>query len=371
MTKNITENLKPVIFIVIVLALAAISAYPQRRLTGRVVDVIDGKTCVIELYNKKLTAVLQFIETPDPEQPLYEETKTHLQALVLNKNIEFIPRGVMGDKAIGRLFVKGIDVSQQMLRDGAAWYSVAERTSQGEDESQLYQENETQAKTEKRGVWGVADLVPVWEFRAERAARQRRLEKDEFMKSSRVRNEQEPPLRGATPTKTAPQSEFWANIGAGGENNRAYGVGSLRVGGDPEKKIGFIFTPSILLDFPGRDFLQKAEARIYYGFSNGAAAAGRSVYLIAFVTASKNYKFMQKNDLTVTADNQKIPLGAARRYFRQNASAVEELMVYKVTREQLLKISKAGKISAQMGSYAVVVPSESMTSVKELMDATK
>ena len=167
MKESFKENIKPFIFIVIVLFLTAISAYPQRKFAGRVVEVVDGKTCVVELPSGKLTVVLQYIEVPDPEQPLHDTVKAHLTNLVLDKKIELMPLGVIKNRTIGRLYVKGVDVSQQMLRDGAAWYSVAERSGQDEDESLVYQDNENQARSEKRGVWGVADLKPVWEYRAE------------------------------------------------------------------------------------------------------------------------------------------------------------------------------------------------------------
>src|SRR5690606_17613651 len=116
------ESLVGAIFIVIVLILTAISAYPQRKFGGRVVEVIDGKTCVIELAAGRVTAVLQYIEVPEQEQPLYQEVKDHLQKLVLEKQVEFLPRIVMKDRTVGQLLVKGVDISQQMLRDGAAWY---------------------------------------------------------------------------------------------------------------------------------------------------------------------------------------------------------------------------------------------------------
>src|SRR5262249_4757875 len=156
------KNWKPILFIVVVLILTAISAYPQRKFGGRVVEVLDGKTCVIQLQAGKLTAVLQYIEIPDPEQPLHQTSQEHLQALILDKVVEFLPRGVMKDRTIGQLLIKGVDVSQQMLRDGAAWYSIPEKSGQDEEESLIYQDNETQAKAEKRGIWGVANLKPVW-----------------------------------------------------------------------------------------------------------------------------------------------------------------------------------------------------------------
>ena len=88
------ENLKPVIFILIVLILTVVTAYPQRKFGGTVVEVVNGKTAVIQLSTgNKVTVILQFIEIPEAEQPLYQTVKEHLGALTARQNgSEFLPR---------------------------------------------------------------------------------------------------------------------------------------------------------------------------------------------------------------------------------------------------------------------------------------
>ena len=62
------------------------SAFSQRRFGGKVIEVIDGKTAVVQMANGgKLTVVLQYIEIPEPEQPLHQTVKEHLQKLILKK----------------------------------------------------------------------------------------------------------------------------------------------------------------------------------------------------------------------------------------------------------------------------------------------
>lgn len=371
MKESVKENIKPLIFIVIVLFLTAISAYPQLKFGGRVIEVVDGKTCVVELPSGRLTVVLQYIEVPDPEQPLHETVKEHLRNLVLDKRVELMPNGVVKDRTFGRLYVKGVDISQQMLRDGAAWYSAVERSGQDEDDKAVYQNNENQAKAEKRGVWGVEGLKPVWEYRAEKEAQQKRLEKDALTRRSLVAEVQSRNKTLTQPLKTVANDDLWGNIGAGAQYNLPYGVDDLRVGSDPVRKVGFIYTPGIFLNFPGEVFLRKAEARVLYGYGTAEANADRSVFLIGFVTASKDYKFAQKNGLTITADNQKIVATAMRRFFRQSVSSVEELIFYRVTRAQLIKITKARKVSIRLGDYSSAVSGESLASVKSLLSATE
>ena len=372
MKETLKENLKPVIFIVIVLVLSAISAYPQLKLGGRVVEVIDGKTCVIQLPAGKLTAVLQFIEVPDPEQPFHQTVKTHLGELVLDKIVEFRPRGVMEGKTVGQIYIKGVDVGQQMLRDGAAWYSVAEKNSQDEDESLVYQNNEGQAKTEKRGVWGVANLKPVWEFRAEKAAAQKRLENDELTRGAFITEmqNQSKKLARSQPAAAAAKVEMWADVGGASQFDQPLGFGGLRAGYDPKLRAGHISTPSIFLDFPGAGFLKPVESRLFYVYKGDKGNVEDSVYVVGFMVSSKNYMFVKSNALTLTADSQKFVIGKAKRFSHQDKTGAQELLVYRITRAQLMKLVKAEKILVQIGPYKGGITNESITFINNLLNAS-
>ena len=368
MKENFKENLKPIIFIVIVLFLTAVSAYPQRSFGGKVVEVIDGKTCVIEMSNRRVTAVLQYIEIPEPDQPLHSTVKAHLEALILDKTVEFQPRGVKQDKAIGRLLVKGVDVSQQMLRDGAAWYSVPEKNGQDEVQSLMYQDNETQAKTEKRGVWSVENLKPAWEYRAEKEAFQRRQEAETLAKIKLAREEKKQKI--VQRQRPAPQMEMWADVGGANAFDQPLGYGGLRAGYDPALKVGHVSTPTIYLDFPNSGFLQKVDSRLFYLYKGDKTNIEDSIYMVGFVFTSKEYKFIKSNNLTISADSQKLVLGKAQRFFRQDMSSVKELLLYKITRAQLMKIVKAEKISVQIGSDKGVISNESLTVINNLLNAS-
>ncbi|HVE55739.1 MAG TPA: thermonuclease family protein [Pyrinomonadaceae bacterium] len=368
MKEDLKENLKPIIFIVIVLVLAAISAYPQRAFGGKVVEVLDGKTCVIEMANGRVTAVLQYIEIPEPDQPMHSTVREHLQALILGKTVEFQPGGVKWDKTFGKLFVKGVDVSQQMLRDGAAWYSVPEKNGQNEAESLRYQDNETQARTEKRGVWSVENLKPAWEYRAEKEALRKQQEQETLAKLRLAREEKKQKL--AQRQGPAPQVEMWADVGGANAFDQPLGYGGLRAGYDPGMKVGHVSTPSIYLDFPNSNFLQKVDSRIFYVYKGDKTKIEDSVYIIGFITTTKEYRFLKSNSLTITADSQKLSLGKAKRFYRQDMSSVKELLLYKITRAQLMKIAQAGKISVQIGSDKGVISNESLTIINNLLNAS-
>jgi endonuclease YncB( thermonuclease family) len=362
------KDIKPVIFIVIVLILTAISAYPQRKFGGKVVEVIDGKTCVIQLSGRKLTAVLQYIEIPETDQPLYGTVKEHLQNMILDKWVEFLPRVVMTDRTAGQLLLKGIDVGQQMLRDGAAWYSIPEKSGQDEAEGANYQDNETQAKAEKRGVWGVENLKPSWEYRAEKEALRKRQEQAEIDRVKFV-NELQSQNKKPVQRQTAPQVEMWADVGGGG-GDQPFGVGGLLAGYDPTRQIGHISTPSIFLDFPKSDFLKKVESRVFYLYKGDKSNIEDSVYAVAFLSTSKEYSFLKSNNLTIIADNQKVSFGKAARFWREGYASKQELLVYKMKRTQLMKIVNAQKISIQLGSYSGGISAESLAYINNLLKAS-
>lgn len=160
-----------VILTIIFMIAASVAALAQRTIEGTVTQIVDGRTVVIETNAKqKLTVKLQFIEVPEPEQELSATVKDHLQKLTFNKTAQFVTRqmSLETSQMTGRLTVGGVDVSQQMLRDGAAWYALPEKDSQNANERAEYQKIEATAKTEKRGVWGNANLKPAWEFRADK-----------------------------------------------------------------------------------------------------------------------------------------------------------------------------------------------------------
>ncbi len=369
MKESFKENLKPFIFIAVVLFLTAISAYPQRKFAGMVTEVIDGRTCVVQMSGRKVTVVLQYIEIPDPAQPLYQTVKDHLQKLVLGKTVEFLPRIVMKDRTAGQLLIKGVDISQQMLRDGAAWYSIPEQSGQDPAESLVYIDNESQAKAEKRGVWSRTDLQPSWEFRAEQAAIQRRKDAEAAKQAAFVR-EMESRKKVPVRPQVMPQMEMWADVGGANDFDQPLGFGGLRAGYDPTDRIGHISTPSIYLDFPNSNFLQKVDSRLFYLYRGDKTNIEESIYVVGFIITAKNYQFVKSNNLIISADSQKFALGKAKRFTRENMNSVSELLIYKIKRAQLLQIVKAEKIGVQLGAHKGGISADSLMMINNLLNAS-
>jgi endonuclease YncB( thermonuclease family) len=95
---------------------------------------------------------LQFIEVPEAGEQFYDTVKGHLRRMLVGKAVEFKPREILSGRVIGRVFLNNVDVSQQMLRDGAAHHVPRERSGQDKNQFDAYASTEALAKTEKRGV---------------------------------------------------------------------------------------------------------------------------------------------------------------------------------------------------------------------------
>ena len=108
--------------IVVFLLMFAFNASAQFLSTGgEVVEIVDGKTVVIAIPNGRVKVELQFVEVPEPGQPMHDTVRAHLQKLLMGKVVEYKPFRLFADRTVGRVTLNNVDVSQQMLRDGAAW----------------------------------------------------------------------------------------------------------------------------------------------------------------------------------------------------------------------------------------------------------
>jgi hypothetical protein len=64
-----------------------------------------------------------------------------------------------------RVFLNGIDIGSQMLRDGAAWYDRATDYELTQSDRDLYTQCEQAARAEKRGLWHDESPLAPWEYR--------------------------------------------------------------------------------------------------------------------------------------------------------------------------------------------------------------
>jgi endonuclease YncB( thermonuclease family) len=343
------KNLRQVLFVALILMLVG-SGYSQSTMSGKVVEVIDGKTVVIEISSGKLTAELRYIEIPEREQPLYWTVRDHLEKLVLGKRVEFHPKGLMSAKTVGQLYVDGLDIAQQMLRDGAAWHITADKSGQKTEESSAYQYNQEQAKGEKRGVWGVENLKPAWEFRAEKIENARRQE-NALTVSANVSDV------GVKAVSTKPVATrrpgMWPDI-----NPNLKNVGALLNGYNAKTKMGYIGTSFLgvaEIDKEKENSGQRTEVNITYYYKEDDQKGRKGIFLVTVMSLANEWRFLQKNDLVVVADEKSTLIGKAKRttFKSTNSERVGETMTYEVSRSAIEKIVNGGDVIVKVGEYMI------------------
>lgn len=369
--QDLRIDIKGIIFVTIVLILTAISAYPQSSFTGRVVEVPDGRSVVIEVPSARVRAVLQYIEVPEPEQPLFQTVKDHLSAMVLNQVVEFKPLGFNTEKTVGKLTLKGVDVGQQMLRDGAAWYAVAESKGQTVAERSVYEQNEAQAKAEKRGVWGLPDLKPAWEFRAEKLRAEEDRRRREY---ERVRVEAANTAQKAAPRPTpAPVTQTYADFNAWADIrsiDREAGVGGIISKYDAARRFGYNLTTQAQITVSPAAKAPYLDFRMgyVYGYNPAGKVAG---WAIAILSDADEYKFARSSSLTVFVGNEKIELGKAYRFYGDTGAARRETLVYLISRPNLVRIANADKVSVKVGPYRGDLGAKVRELAKNLLNASE
>lgn len=158
-----------VFFLPLLFIFLTFSVQSQRAIQGVVKEVHDGKTITVQVGNQTFKIILESIETPNVNQPLHDIVRNHLANKVLGKPVNLRITNI--GKAL--VFQNEINISLQMIRDGAAWY---DRPNSFQDEPEwriAYIENEELAKKDSIGIWADENLLTPWDLRDLEVAKQK------------------------------------------------------------------------------------------------------------------------------------------------------------------------------------------------------
>lgn len=347
------------------IAFSAQIAFSQKKLEGKVVGVIDGKTIVIEVpvTKNRFTAELEYIEIPEPEQALSQIVKDHLQKLLLDKDVEFVARIMEERKLIGKVYLGDVDMGQQLLRDGAAWYAVLDKNKHDSAESENYQLIEAQAKLEKRGVWGIANLKPAWEFRADKEKAEK--EKLEAAKAKIVEVKETPKPKKKTTVAAKKFPNWLENQKYESTNN----ISGLMVGFNESDKSGFVATPQFKVEINDKDTSRTVEIAVAYFYKDSEKKSKDNYYIFGLESEANEWKFLKLNDLVVFADNEKINIGKAIRVAVEDNGKFKETLTYKIKRPIVEKVANANKVEFKIANSAGKLDPELQNIVKNLLNA--
>jgi len=130
---------------------------------GKVIEINDGDEITIFNMNRPVRIKLIGIDAPERNQPFGDIARQHLSDLVYDKVVLAEYSGISGDHSlIGRVLLNDVDISAQMLRDGAAWFDSRARLS--DSQRDIYFQSEQAARKEHRGLWQSEGAIAPWEF---------------------------------------------------------------------------------------------------------------------------------------------------------------------------------------------------------------
>jgi micrococcal nuclease len=127
----------------------------------RVVGVHDGDTVTcLDENNQQQKIRLAEIDAPEIGQDYGKAAREALAGMVFGKTVEVIDDGRdRYGRWIGHLVVDGTDVNRQMVATGNAWHYAAYSSDQSLAAVQ------SQAQSQRIGLWSQPDPTPPWEFR--------------------------------------------------------------------------------------------------------------------------------------------------------------------------------------------------------------
>lgn len=338
-----------------VLFLFSVNLLAQEVFNGKITGVIDGRTAIFTTQTgNKITILMDNIEVPDPEQLLSKVVKEHLEKLTLNKDARFVAQSTYSQGFIGKLFIGDIEINQQMLRDGAAWYNLPEKEFAADRKQ--YQELENLAKSEKLGVWGIVGLKPSWEFRTER------YDKEIAAKNLKIKKATEKAMadRASTQAKWAEMPETKQNESEN-KNDNAESIfdpnGKLTEDYDVFTDKGFVGTPTIILQTTG----SRKIFAVQYHFTGNRIKKGGNQFLVAI--AGVDY---DDEVIFLTGKGERFNLGSGQR-----TGSKSVVYIYNIDRNSLIKMVNSKKVFVKIGVSEAVLDDAFLNAINRLLWATK
>ena len=318
----------------------------QLRTPGQAVDVVNGKTVVVAVAGGRLNVELQHIEVPAAGQPLHDVVRDHLKKLVVGRGVEFRASALVRGATMGQIFLNGVDVSQQMLRDGAAWLKPRSTTGQDDADYSAYADAEGLARAEKRGVWSLPELKPPWEVQLEKAV-------------AGV-----PPIREVSispkPVEKKKKNTLW-----GDKNPWLETPSGLAHGYNAASRTGFFGTTLLGVNdvrsqqaaprpaansLPGA---HKMAIDITYVYTEMGEKGRHGGFVITVISVADDVRFLAQNTLKVSVDEKDFVIGKPTREVSKDGYKTAEKLTYRVDRSTIEKIANGSDVLVKVGDYWV------------------
>ena len=152
-----------------VLLLASAALGQEAIVRGRCVAVVDGDTIkALAAGNELLRVRLSWIDAPEKSQAFGQRSKQHLSELVFGREVELHTHGLdRYGRTLAVVMLDGVDINLEQVRSGMAWCYTRYLSEAPADIQASYQQAETEAWEQQRGLWSERDPIPPWEWRKE------------------------------------------------------------------------------------------------------------------------------------------------------------------------------------------------------------
>jgi endonuclease YncB( thermonuclease family) len=323
------------IFAMLAILTAAASVSAQLTIPGEVLDVVDGKTVLVAIPGGQVKVELQYIDVPEQGQQLSETVTAHLRSLVMGKSVQYRPISLLRDRAIGRLTIRDVDISQQMLRDGAAWHKP-DHSGQGKAEYDVYASTEAVAKKENIGVWSIPALKPSWERLAEK--KNNGSPREQYSYAAKAFADPAPKKTSGLPT---------------GANPLLGNVGALANGYDPVSGNGYLGTSFLQVTELDKSVEYKTALDISYYYKQDSNNKRKGTFVFSIISVSKKWRFLERNNVTITGNGKDIVIGKAKRTTQIDGDDRIEKLAYAVNRAAMERLVNDDEAEVKIGTYAI------------------
>lgn len=158
----------PIAFILIVLILIFVLLLSSRAANAsgmpavkQILEVIDGNTLKVSTIEDDTFIVkLKGVDAPELGQEFAQESLTHLQELVTNKNVlvEYSGKDRWGNRLVYVTTKNGKSINEMMIKDGYGW---VDRFFLNQSELLALQD---QAKLKNAGLWKRKEPMEPWVY---------------------------------------------------------------------------------------------------------------------------------------------------------------------------------------------------------------
>lgn len=135
---------------------------------GKVVDVHDGDTLTLLDADKKQYKIrFNGIDAPELHQDFGNKSKENLAKMIFGKEVKVVisKADKTYGRSVGNVFINGIDVNLQQVKDGFAWHYKKYELEQPPEDRKTYSEAEINARKAGLGIWKQPNPTPPWAWR--------------------------------------------------------------------------------------------------------------------------------------------------------------------------------------------------------------